>query len=83
MYACIVAISGGRIMPSKHQHGSGNSYNSEAEKMLSRNRMLILAIIRGMRDLERVQEWIETEVKGQSRKKIIGQLNQKKAELES
>jgi hypothetical protein len=70
-------------MPSKHTTAAGKAekYSSEAEKMLDRERQLIYALIKGMDDDARIQEWLETEAQGQARKDIIGALNKKREKL--
>jgi hypothetical protein len=70
-------------MPSKHTTAAGKAeqYSSEAEKMLDRERQLIYALIKGMDDDARIQEWLETEAQGRARKDIIAALNKKREKL--
>ena len=69
-------------MPSEYQNGTGEQYDSEAEKMLAtKNDATLRGLIDGMRDPDRVQEWIETEADGDARAEIIGALNRQKADL--
>lgn len=59
------------------------TYQSEPERFLTfSNRLTVEALVRGMRDVERVEEWLQYEVRNQSRKDVIGLLNRKKMELE-
>jgi len=70
-------------MPSKHTQNPENStYESEAEKFLTtKNDATLAAMISGMKDIERVEKWIQTEAENQARQDVIGMLNRKKKEL--
>ena len=76
-------------MPSKHQTGAkSGDYDSEPKKMLAtKNDLTIAALIRGIRDPERAQAYIEAEVEladeedRDARTDVIGALNRKKAAL--
>ena len=64
-------------------NAEGETYSSEPEKMLNtKSDAVIAGLIRGMRDPERVQAYIEAEAEGQARKNVIAALNRKKKELE-
>ena len=70
-------------MQKRIQSADSQTFDSEAHKMLeTKDDSTLAGLIRGMRDVDRVQEWIVTEAQGQGRKEIIASLNRKKAELE-
>ena len=77
-------------MPSEHQTGArSKSYDSEAKKILdSKNSLTIAAIIRGIRDPDRVDRFIQAEVDladaddRDVRQDVIGALNRRKKAIE-
>jgi len=59
------------------------THGSEPERFLTfSNRLTVEALVRGMEDVERIEAWLEYEVRNQSRKDVIGLLNRRKMELE-
>lgn len=78
-------------MPSTNQSGrktSNRDFDSDAKKMLAtKNDLTIAALIRGIRDPDRVDEYVRAEVEladeegRDPRKDIIGALNRKKTAL--
>jgi hypothetical protein len=70
-------------MANRRPTGLTTDYESEAEKHLQeKDDRTLAAMIRGMQDVERVQEWIETEAEREARQEVIGKLNRRKMELE-
>ena len=71
-------------MPTKHSpKGKTKEFETDAEKMLStKNDKTLNSLIKGMKDIDRINRWIAIEVNGQARKEIIGKLNRTKKEIE-
>jgi hypothetical protein len=71
-------------MPTEHSpKGKTKEFETDAEKMLStKNDKTLNSLIKGMKDSDRINRWIATEVNGQARKEIIGKLNRTKKEIE-
>jgi len=71
-------------MPTEHSPtGKTREFETDAEKMLStKNDKTLNSLIKGMKDIDRINRWIATEVNGQARKEIIGKLNRTKKEIE-
>ena len=71
-------------MPTKHSPtGKTKEFETDAEKMLStKNDKTLNSLIKGMKDIDRINRWIAIEVNGQARKEIIGKLNRTKKEIE-
>lgn len=69
-------------MASEHQSNtSGESWGSEAEKMLAKDDQVVRACIDGLRTIDDARAWIEAEIEGQRRKGVIGRLNRRIDEL--
>jgi hypothetical protein len=77
-------------MPSKEQSTARNTpYDSEPEKVLAtKNDATIRAVVRGMRRVERARDYAQAEIRlanrenREPRKKLIGLLNGRIAELQ-
>ena len=77
-------------MPSTNQTGtSDRDFDSDAKKYLAtKNELTIAAMIRGMRKVDRVTDWVNAEIElaqeedRDPRKDVIGALNRKKSALE-
>ncbi|UXF50017.1 hypothetical protein 7841G3A7_31 [Haloquadratum phage sp.] len=71
-------------MPTEHSpKGKTKEFETDAAKMLStKNDKTLNSLIKGMKDSDRINRWIATEVNGQARKEIIGKLNRTKKEIE-
>jgi hypothetical protein len=71
-------------MPTEHSPiGKTKEFETDAAKMLAtKNDKTLNSLIKGMRDIDRINRWIATEVNGQARKEIIGKLNRIKKEIE-
>jgi len=77
-------------MPSKEQSTARTAtYDSEPEKVLAtKNDATIRAVVRGMRRVERARDYVQAEIRlanrenREPRKKLIGLLNARIAELE-
>jgi len=71
-------------MPTEHSpKGKTKEFETDAAKMLStKNDKTLNSLIKGMKDIDRINRWIAIEVNGQARKEIIGKLNRTKKEIE-
>jgi len=71
-------------MPSKRQSNtSGTEWDSEWDKLLHKPDQVLRGIIDCLRTVDECRDALEHEVNGQKRAEVIGQINQRIAELEN